>query len=67
MSYRIYMSFKKKFGVEYDTEVTDMGVPRNEGVLEAKWCCDDRAASGEYYRLCLVHVDIEFPFSEIPE
>ena len=27
MSYRSYMSGKKKFGVEYDTEVTDMGVP----------------------------------------
>ena len=41
------MSGKKKFGVEYDTEVTDMGVLRDEGVLEAEWCWDDRSASGE--------------------
>ena len=41
------MSGKTKFGVEYDTEVTDMGVRRDKGVLEAEWCWDDRAASGE--------------------
>jgi hypothetical protein len=42
------MSGKKEFGVKYDTEVTDMGVPRDDGVLEAEWCWGVRAASGEY-------------------
>jgi hypothetical protein len=41
------MSGKKKFGVKYDTEVTDMGVPRDDNVLEAEWCWGDGAASGE--------------------
>jgi len=54
VSYGSDVSGKKEFGVKYDTEVSDMGVPRDEGVLEAEWCWDDRAASGEYYRLCLV-------------
>jgi hypothetical protein len=39
--YGSYMSGKKEFGVKYDTEVTDMGVPRDDGVLEAKWCWGD--------------------------
>jgi hypothetical protein len=39
------MSGEKEFGVKYDTEVTDMGVPRDD--LEAEWCWGDGAASGE--------------------
>ena len=47
MSYGSNVSGKKVFGVKYDTEVLDMGVPQDEGVLEAEWCWDDRAVSGE--------------------
>ena len=47
MSYGSDVSGKKEFGVKYDIEVSDMGVPRDEGVLETEWCWDDRAASGE--------------------
>jgi hypothetical protein len=34
MGYCSYVSGKKKFGVEFKTEITDMGSPRNDSVLE---------------------------------
>ena len=47
MNYGSDVSGKEEFGVRCDTEVSHMGVPRDEGVLEAEWCWDDLAASGE--------------------
>ena len=36
MIYGSDVSGKKECGVKYDTEVSDMGVPWDEGVLEAE-------------------------------
>jgi hypothetical protein len=36
MYYGSYMSCKKELGVKYETEVTDMSLPRDDSVLEAE-------------------------------
>jgi hypothetical protein len=41
------MSGIKEFGVKYETEVTDLSLPRDDSVLEAEWCWGSRTASIE--------------------
>jgi len=32
------MSLKQEFGVEYETKISDLGVPRDYSVLETEGC-----------------------------
>jgi hypothetical protein len=41
------MSGKKEFGIKYESEVTDVSLPRDDIVLEAEWCWGNRTVSIE--------------------
>jgi hypothetical protein len=64
---RSEMLSKQEFGVKYETEVTDLGLPRNGSMSEAEWCRGDRAAASEQNDLRFVDVDLQFPLCEIPK
>jgi hypothetical protein len=47
MIYGSYVSGKKKFGVEFKAEISDMRSPRDDSVLEVEWCWGNWTAPGE--------------------
>jgi hypothetical protein len=56
---------EKKLGVIYETKVSDLRLPRDDGVVGAEWSRGYWPASSEQNSFCLVSVDLKFPFGEI--
>ena len=61
------MCGKKEFGVEDDTEVTDVGAPWESRVLKVDWGRDRGTAFGEKYCFCFADADAQFPYGEMPK
>jgi hypothetical protein len=61
------MLSKQEFRVKYETQVTDLGIPRDCSMPEAEWCRGDRAAASEQNDFRFVDVDLQFPLGEIPK
>jgi hypothetical protein len=64
---RSVMLSKQEFRVKYETEVMDLGIPRDGSMLEVERCRGDWAAVSDQIDLRFVDVDPQFPLGEIPE